>query len=340
MTKTLKKPVTLQEAIVYFSDADRVFEYARELRWPDDNVICPRCGHDKHSFLSTRKIWFCKGCKKQFTIKVGTIFEDSPLGMDKWMAAFWMIVNAKNGVSSYEIHRALGVTQKSAWFMLHRIRLAMQKGNIQKLGGTGGPVEVDETYVGGEGKNKHGGGSYVLKESANWYGKRRVFVKGERKTGRGTEKTAVFGMLDRGTREVRAEVVHNVNRETLTNAILENVQRGSKIYSDAFQAYKSLPSDYIHKAVNHVKEYVRGDVHTNGLENFWNLLKRTLRGTYVAVEPFHLDGYLDEQIFRFNNRATKDNPLTDADRFTLAMSQVMGKRLTYAALTGKGQGAD
>ena len=153
MTKTPNKPVTLQQAMVYFSDPDRAFQYAVELRWPDGKVVCPRCGSDKHSFVSTRKIWFCKGCKKQFTVKVGTIFEDSPLGMEKWMAAFWMITNAKNGVSSYEIHRALGVTQKSAWFMLHRIRLAMQSHSLLKMGGEdGGPVEVDEVYIGGEPK--------------------------------------------------------------------------------------------------------------------------------------------------------------------------------------------
>src|ERR1700733_7577697 len=230
----MKKPVTLQEAIVYFSDADRAFQYAVELRWPDGKVICPRCNSDKHSFVSTRKIWFCKGCKKQFTVKVGTIFEDSPLGMDKWMAAFWMIVNAKNGVSSYEINRALGVTQKSAWFMLHRIREAMKSQSIVKLGGSeGGPVEVDEVYIGGNPKNRHASKNdhQVAKPDMLWYASpRKIGLK----HGRGTEKIPVFGMLDRETRKVRAQVVPNVKREILMNAILSNVEKGGKIYSDSY----------------------------------------------------------------------------------------------------------
>jgi transposase-like protein len=274
-------------------------------------------------------------------VKVGTIFEDSPLGMDKWMAAFWMIVNAKNGVSSYEIHRALGVTQKSAWFMLHRIREAMKSQSLLKMGGSeGGPVEVDEVYIGGDPKNRHKSKNAheTVKPDMMWYASpRKVGLK----TGRGTEKTPVFGMLDRETRKVRAQVVPNVKREVLMNAILNNVEKGGKIYSDSYAAYRALKNnEFVHETVNHIEEYVRGEVHTNGIENFWSLLKRGLKGTYVAVEPFHLGRYIDEQVFRFNNRATKDNPLNDLDRFTLAMGQAAKKRLTYASLTGKGQGAD
>jgi Transposase and inactivated derivatives len=146
----MKSPETLQEAIVYFSDPERAFVYAVNLRWPDGKVTCPRCGNDKHSFIKTRRLWFCKGCEKQFTVKVGTIFEDSALGLDKWMSAVWMIVNAKNGISSWEIHRALGVTQKTAWFMLHRIRRAMSNNSFVKLGGPGSEVEADETFIGGK----------------------------------------------------------------------------------------------------------------------------------------------------------------------------------------------
>src|SRR5271168_4390929 len=151
----VKQPKTLQQAIVYFSDPDRALVFAIELRWPDGKIACPRCGSDQHSFVSTRRIWFCKGCKKQFTVKVGTIFEDSPLGMDKWMTAVWLIVNCKNGISSYEVGRDLGITQKTAWFMLHRIRLAMQSGSFVKLGGNGGEVEADETFIGGKARNMH-----------------------------------------------------------------------------------------------------------------------------------------------------------------------------------------
>lgn len=323
MTDAMKKPVTLQQAIIYFSDAERAFRYAVELRWPDARINCPRCGSESHSFIKTRRIWFCNGCKKQFTVKVGTIFEDSALGLDKWMTAVWMICNCKNGISSYELARSLGITQKSAWFMLHRIREAMASGSFSKMGGSdSGPVEVDETYFGPVARKMHA--SKRNKLAMEIY-----------------RKPAVMGILDREARQVRAKVIPNVKRETLQNEILNQVEHGSKVYTDGAPVYDTLKAqDFIHETVNHVEEYVRGEVHTQGIENFWSLLKRQLRGTYVAVEPFHLDRYVTEQVFRFNNRATKDNPLDDADRFTLAMSQVAGKRLTYAELTGRGQGAN
>jgi transposase-like protein len=323
MSNTLKRPVTLQQAIVYFSDPDRAFRYAIELRWPDGRISCPRCGSESHSFLKTRRIWFCNGCKKQFTLKVGTIFEDSALGMDKWMTAVWMLVSCKNGVSSYELARSLGITQKSAWHMLHRIREAMRNGSFLKIGGNdGGPIEIDETEIGPKPQKMHRAKRLAM--HANRYQK----------------KVSVMGMLERESRQVRAKVVPNVKRETLQNEILEKIERGSRIYTDQWPGYDGLTAEqYIHETVNHMQEYVRGEVHTQGIENFWSLLKRTLRGTYVAVEPFHLDRYVGEQVFRFNTRATKDNLLNDADRFHLAMSQVAGTRLTYAELTGKGQGA-
>ncbi len=314
----MKKPVTLQQAIVYFADATRAFDYAKFLRWPDGKVTCPRCGSEKNSFVKTRSLWFCNGCKKQFTVKVGTIFEDSPIGLDKWMTAVWMICNCKNGISSYELHRAIGVTQKTAWFMLHRVREAMRSGSFMRLGQEGGPVEADEAFIGGTPKNMHA--------------RKRSMIRNQH-----IPKPSVFGLLDRETREVRAKVVHDVKRDTLMNVILDQVAPRSKIYTDAYKAYETLPQhQYIHEAVNHLDEYVRGEVHTQGLENFWSLLKRGLKGTYVAVEPFHLDRYVAEQVFRFNNRATKDNPLTDEDRFVLAMTQAAGRRLTYADLMGRG----
>jgi transposase-like protein len=247
-----------------------------------------------------------------------------------------MLTNCKNGISSYELHRALGVSQKSAWFMLHRIRLALKDGNWTKLGGEdGGPVEVDEAYIGGAPGNKHlsvrRAGKYI-KESG--YTIRNPDYKSE--AGRATKKIPVVGMIDRETRKVRAQVIPEVKREVLMDAILKNVEKKSTIYTDGLRDYMSLPAlEFVHDTVNHMNEYVRGEVHTNSIENFWSLLKRGLRGTYVSVEPFHLDRYVDEQVFRFNNRATPDNPLTDSDRFVLAMSQIVGKRLTYAELTGK-----
>jgi transposase-like protein len=245
--------------------------------------------------------------------------EDSPLGLDKWMSAIWMLANCKNGISSYELAKNLGIRQNSAWFMLHRIREAMKDDSRFKFGGeAGGPVESDETFVGADPRKMHA---------------RRREARYKALSAR--PKTPVFGVLDRELRQVRARVVPNVKRETLQNEILNQVHRGSKVYTDCAVGYDHLRKEFVHEVVNHAKEYVNGQVHTQGLDNFWSLLKRTLRGTYVAVEPFHLDHYIDEQVFRYNNRATKDNKLTDADRFALVMSQVAGKRLTYSELTGK-----
>jgi transposase-like protein len=274
-----------------------------------------------------------KDCHKQFSVKTGTIFEDSPIPLDKWLVAVWLVVNCKNGISSYEIARDLKVTQKSAWFMLHRIRHALQDGSFEKMGG-GGPVEVDEAYIGGEPKNRH---------RRKWLERQNPptvqtldGLRPKWKTGRASDKIPVFGMLDRETRKVRTKVIPEVKRGVLMEAILANVEKRSTIYSDGLRDYLSLEAlDFVHETVNHVTEYVRGEVHTNGIENFWSLLKRGLKGTYVSVEPFHLFRYADEQAFRFNNRATKDNPLDDRDRFMLAVSQISGKRLTYAELTGK-----
>lgn len=317
----MKDPKTLQDSIVYFADPDNCLEYMAAHRWPN-GVVCPTCGRTDVTFLKTQRKWQCKSAhaKRQFTAKVGTVFEDSPLGLEKWLPAVWMIASCKNGVSSYEISRTLGVTQKTAWFMLHRIREAMKNGSLLKMGGSeGGPVEVDETFVGPKAKKMHR--------------ERRLRMQTAMK---GNQKAIVMGILDRESRQVRAKVVPNVKRETLQNEILRQVEKGSTVYTDRYPAYDNLAAqEYIHETVNHVDEYVRGQIHVQGIENFWSLLKRTLTGTYVAVEPFHLDRYLDEQMFRYNNRATKDNPLNDADRFAALLSQVSDKRLTYAELTGK-----
>jgi transposase-like protein len=324
-TKTLPEPKTLQEAIAYFADPDRAFEFAKKLRWPDGNVICPRCDAAKNSFIKTRKLWFCYACKRQFTIKVKTIFEDSPLGLDKWMAAFWLLANAKNGISSHELGRALGVTQTTAWFMLQRIREVMKKHawDTSKIGGPSSQVEADETFVGGKVRNMHKA--------------RRVrFAAEEGFSGAATGKTIVQGILDRNLRKVRATVVPNVTRETLQNEILKNVKFGSTVYTDNAVAYDNgMQRRFVHDVVNKTEAYVRGQVHVNGMENFWSLLKRSLRGTYVAVEPFHLSRYVDEQVFRYNHRKDGDRKLNDSDRFAAVMVQVLGRRLTYSDLTGK-----
>jgi transposase-like protein len=315
----MDSPKTLLEAIQYFSDEQVCIDAVAMMRWPQ-GVRCGYCDTDKPYYLKTQKRWKCRSCRKQFSVKVNSIFEDSPITLKKWLPALWLIVNCKNGVSSYEIARDLGVTQKTAWFILQRLRLALKAG-FTKLGGTGGPVEVDETFIGGLPKNMHA--------------KKRLQLKAA-KSGGYAEKAIVFGMLDRDTRQVRAEVIPNIKRETLQAAILNRVGFGSTVYSDGWPGYDGLKAEkFVHETVNHVEEYVRGNVHTQGIENFWSLLKRGLKGTYVAVEPFHLDRYVGEQVFRFNHRATKDNPLDDADRFYIALAQVANKRLTYAELTGK-----
>jgi transposase-like protein len=321
----MPEPKTLQQAITYFADPNNSLDFLALRRWPD-GVICPTCGSKEVRFLATRRLWECKvkHPKKQFSIKVGTIFEDSPISLDKWLTATWMIANCKNGISSYEIHRALGVTQKTAWFMLHRIRVALRSGSLQKLGGgpnSGGGVEVDETWVGGKVSNMHSR-------------KRNRLVR-EAGSANNQNKTIVMGLLDRAQREIRTVIVPTASRITLQAQVLKHVHYGSNVYTDQSSAYTALANKYVHEFVNHMESYVRGQVHTNGLENFWSLFKRHLRGTYVAIEPCHMARYLDEQVFRYNNRGTRKEPKTDADRFDLALRNIVGKRITYKELTGK-----
>ena len=305
---------SLQEAILYFSNPDNCIDYVAIRRWPN-GVICPTCGATKVSaFNPTRRTWKCGSHhpKREFSVKVGTIYEDSPITLDKWLTATWMLTNCKNGVSSYEIARDLKVTQKSAWFMLQRIRLAMQDEFFGSK--VGGEVEVDETFIGGKARNMH------LSER-----KRRITGTG------GKDKTAVMGIYERESGKVRATVIPSRRKKVLQDEVRKHVTAGAALYSDALQSYEGLATDYAHQVVDHATQYVDGRVHTNGLENFWSLLKRGISGTYVSVEPFHLFRYLDEQMFRFNNR--KD--LDDAGRFDLAVRQIVGKRITFAQLTGK-----
>jgi transposase-like protein len=326
----MSSPKTLIEAIQYFSDAENCREFMVAVRWTDKVVRCPRCGNEKVSWMEKSKLYFCptKHPKQKFSLKVGTIFEDSAISLEKWLPAAWLIANCKNGISSYELARAIGVTQKSAWHMLHRLRAAMKPFlDGTKFGSNdGGAVEVDESFVGGKIKNMHKDKAAKLmrtSERDNSNPAQETYYKGN--------KTAVLGMFDRESRTVRAKVVPNVRRDTLQKEILKNIKYGSSVFTDQAVAYDTLRHKYVHDTVNHAETYVNGQVHTNSLENFWRLLKRNLAGTYVAVEPFHLDKYLDEQVFRFNNRQNKN----DADRFKKLLSQIVGKQLTYAELTGK-----
>jgi transposase-like protein len=303
-------PTTLQKAVNYFSDDQVCITLVAQMRWSDGIATCPKCGNKETSFLTTRNTWKCKNkeCKKQFSVKVGTIFEQSPIGLDKWLLAVWLLSSAKNGISSYEIHRAIGVTQKTAWFMLHRIRLAMETGSIEKLSGN---VEVDETYIGGLAKNMH-------------KHKREAKIQGRGSVG----KTAVMGLLERKGR-VLAKVIEKADKDTLHAEVKANVEKDSNLFTDEWRSYRGLDQDYIHEVINHGIEYVRGHIHTNGIENFWSLLKRTIKGTYVSVEPFHLGRYLAEQTYRFNERKTNDK-----ERFLGVLKAVGGKRLTYDELRG------
>lgn len=304
------EPKTLQEAILYFANPANCREYLVARRWPD-GVICPRCGSKDVLFLEKYNRWHCraKHDAPQFTLKTGTIMEESPIGLDKWLMAMWQIVNCKNGISSYEVAKAIGVTQKSAWFMDHRIRLALMKGSFEKLSGH---VEADETFIGGKARNMH-------------LSKRQRRITG---TG-GKDKTAVMGILERDG-EVRTVVVGSRRKRVLQEEVKKHVEAGAALYTDALLSYDGLASDYAHQVIDHAVKYVDGNVHTNGLENFWSLLKRTIAGTYVSVEPFHLFRYLDEQSYRFNNRR-----MTDAERFDMAVRGIVGKRLTFAEVTGK-----
>lgn len=316
------EPTTLQDAIIFFSDPKNCREYMVARRWPN-GVTCPKCGSDNVLFLEKYNRWHCRQKHKapQFTLKTGTIFEDSPLGLDKWLTAMWMIVNCRNGVSSWEISRALKITQKSAWFMDHRIRLALQQGSLVKLGGGMSEVEVDETFIGGKARNMH------------------KDVKARRITSKqgnsAKDKVLVMGMVERGG-HVRTEIIKDRFSDTLRANLNKHVTPGTFLYSDELQAYKSMDGEYVHEFVNHAESYVNGRVHTNGIENFWSLLKRGLNGTYVAVEPFHMFRYLDEQAFRYNYRKDeRGNKLNDGERFSIALSQIVGKRITYKELTGK-----
>jgi transposase-like protein len=304
-----KGPATLLEAIQFFSDAKRALEFIAKLRWPK-GPVCPRCDSKDIASISTRPMWRCRGCKKQFSVKVGTIFEDSPISLEKWSAAAWLIGNCKNGISSCELGRHLGVTQKTAWFMLMRIRRAMRTGDFRKLSGE---VEVDESFIGQKARNMH------------------ASVRARKVTGTGgKDKTVVLGLVERGG-DVRAFVVDNRRKKELQKHVREHVEAGAAIFTDELLSYDGLESDYQHSVIDHAVEYANGNVHTNTMENFWALLKRGLHGTYVAVEPYHLGRYIDEQAFRYNNRVD----MNDSERFTAVLGQIAGKRLTYKELTGK-----
>jgi transposase-like protein len=305
-------PETMLEAARQFADPQIAHDFWVQMRWPT-GVACPlACGSVRVAYMPKRRRWYCNDCKGQFTAKVGTVFEDSPIGFDKWLPAMWLIASNRNGISSYELARGIKVTQRTAWFMLHRIREAMQDDNFTMLSGT---VEVDETYVGGKVRNKS------LKQ-------RRAMLR----KGTVTDyKTAVLGMVERKGR-VRAWVVPHVSAKTLLPSLVNSIDKETTVYTDGSLVYKHINQYFkTHSSVNHnIEEYVRGNVHTNNIECFWAVLKRTIGGTYTHVNPRHLDRYLAEQVFRFDERENKDGL-----RFVKAIKGADSKRLTYKRLTSK-----
>jgi transposase-like protein len=313
-TNDIPLPTSLLEAVAYYADKDRALAFLVEMRWPN-GVTCPACEAGKPIFLKTRRIWKCRDCKRQFSAKLGTVFEDSPLGLDKWLPALWMLANCRNGISSYELARDLHVTQKTAWFMLGRIRLAMDIANQQPFSGE---VEADETFIGGKAKNMH---KKALAKSPLL----GTSVKG---------KTAVLGLLQRskekGGSRVKGKVIYGVKRSQVEPEIHATVEKGSAIYTDALASYNKLDREYIHGTVDHsAGQWVNGRAHTNGLENFWSCLKRGIKGTYISIDPFHVFRYVAEQSFRFNVRQ-----MTERNRFAAVARAIVGKRLTYTELTG------
>jgi len=308
----VKIPGTLLEAVATFADRQVAHDFFVAMRWPN-GMACPRpgCGSADVGRIGKRNAWRCRECNRQFTAKVNTVFEDSPIGFDKWLPAMWMLASCRNGVSSCEVARHLSVTQKTAWFMLHRLRLAMRTDTFDKLAGE---VEADETYIGS--KTRRG------IPSAQRIGKSQKQAKMD-------AKTVVMGLIERGGR-ARAFVVRNNRGETLLPKLSQHIAQGSTLYTDAHRSYQAAKEAYVHRVIDHSRAYVEGRVHTNNIENFWSVLKRTLGGTYVAPRPFHLDAYLDEQLYRFNERHDTDGP-----RFALALKGADGRRLTYRALTAK-----
>jgi transposase-like protein len=317
-------PESLLEAVTFFADEGRAHDFFVAMRWPD-GVRCAHCNSEAVGKLvvsktkkgTVRRLWNCASCGKQFTAKIGTIFAESPLPLSKWLPALWLVTNAKNGISSCELARALKITQKSAWFMGHRIRAAIQRGGgIVRADGV---FEVDESFIGGAARNMH-------------KDKREAKISGG---GGHNNKSVVQGILHRhetGHSKIIAEVITEFGHRGLQRNVRKYVLKGAEVHSDANPGYTGLRDEYAHKVVDHAEAYVKDGVHTNGLENFWSLLKRSIKGTYVHCAPFHLFRYLDEQTYRFNERKDEDG---DKGRFLNAVSTTTGRRLTWKKLTGE-----
>ena len=293
----------LLEVTAFFADNDRSKAYLEDLRW-GGKITCPHCANDKIYTFAKRFTYKCAKCRKPFSVTKGTIFENSALSLQKWFAAVYLLTSHKKGISSMQLSKDLGITQKSAWFVLQRIRFAMRTKSFNApLTNT---VEIDETFVGGKNKNRH----------AN--------KKVENSQGRSVkDKVAVLGIIERGG-ELRAGAIRNTSANSLTPIILGNVSQEAKVVTDEWTGYNGLSNYYDHSVVNHGRgEYVTGNFHTNTIEGFWSLLKRGLVGIYHQVSPKHIDRYITEFAYRYN---TKE--FNERGRFDNAMAKV-NCRLTY-----------
>lgn len=308
----MKKPATIEkftsviELIRHFDTEEKCAEYLAMKRW-NGNPVCPKCGHDVcYTLKGKTKRYKCSDCREQFSVRVGTIFEASPIKLQTWFLAIYLVTAHKKGISSLQLARDLNVTQKTAWFMLHRIRYAMGMEPAQQLDGT---VEVDETYVGGKDRNRHAS---------------------KRKEGYGGKgKAAVLGMLDRDG-DLIAKHVPDTEKKTLLPILHAAIAKGSTVCTDEFPAYTSLRRVYDHQTVKHsAEQYVRGAIHTNSIEGFWSLLKRGIVGIYHFTSEKHLQKYVDEFAYRYNSRTAHDS-----ERFAEMVSTVQG-RLTYKTLTNE-----
>jgi transposase-like protein len=307
-----------------FQDPLAAADYLESIRWPD-GPVCPHCGESerKHYLLKskTRKLWKCAACRKQFTVTVGTIFEGSHIGLHKWLLAFYLLCSSKKGMSAHQLHRMLGVTYKSAWFMAHRIRYAMEQPPFaRQLTGT---VEADETYVGGKQR----------RSNVKQFAPLDPYKPDKRRTGRGSpNKTPVLLLVERGG-QARSFRMANVTGDSLGGAIRRHVSREAHLRTDAYPSYKKVGKEYAsHTTVDHNIEYVRGDAHTNTAENYFSILKRGIDGVYHHVSEAHLPRYLAEFDFRYNH-LSRDG-WTDAMRTVKALEGTVGKRLSYQAAQG------
>lgn len=304
-------PTTLIKAVTYFSDEATCRDFLAGMRWPG-GVRCIFCDSDRCGYIATRSLWRCKACRKEFTVKKGTIFEDSPIPLSKWLPAMWLLTAGKKSRSSHQLAKDLGVTQRTAWFMAHRIRLAMETDSFNAP--LSGEVEADETMMGGSDKNKH-----AHLRRGPW--------------GPMLGKTAVMGLLERhgeGASQVRAKAIPSRRKRVIQAEIRQHVAPGSTVITDALASYHEMHRDYIHEVIDHSEAYVEGRVHTNGIENFWSLFKRVIYGTHHSVQPFHLDRYLAENVRKFNTRKHADDV-----RFANTVDRAIGRRVTWKELTGK-----